>query len=53
MNEVIVEGLEQEDFVILEKILKTYKVCIDSEVSFSDISCLYGKVKQVLDYLKE
>jgi hypothetical protein len=53
MNEVIVEGLEPKDFIILEKILKSYKVSIDSEVTFADINDLHSKVKQVIDYLEE
>jgi hypothetical protein len=53
MNEVIVEGLEPNDFIILEKILKSYKVSIDSEVAFADIIDLHNKVKQVIDYLEE
>jgi hypothetical protein len=53
MNEVIVEGLEPNDFVVLEKILKTYKVSLESDVSFDDILNLHNKVRQVIDYLEE
>lgn len=53
MNEVIVEGLEPKDFVTLEKILKSYKVSIDGDVSYDDIIDIYNKVKQVIDYLEE
>lgn len=53
MNELIVEGLETKDFVLLEKILKSYKVSIDSEVTINEIVEIHNKVKQVLDYLQE
>jgi hypothetical protein len=53
MDEVIVEGLEESDFLILEKILKTYKVSLADEVSFSEVHSIYNKVKQVIDYLEE
>ena len=53
MDEVIVEGLEENDFLILEKILKTYKVSLADEVSYSEFLNVYNKVKQVIDYLEE
>ena len=53
MNEVIVEGLETNDFVILEKILRTYKVSLESDISFENILNLHNKVRQVIDYLEE
>lgn len=53
MNEVIVEGLEPNDFVILEKILRTYKVSLESDISFENILNLHNKVRQVIDYLEE
>ena len=53
MDEVIVEGLVEGDFLILEKILKTYKVSLADEVSFGEVLSIYNKVKQVLDYLEE
>lgn len=53
MKEVIVEGLEAEDFVVLEKIIRSYKVSIDDLISFQEVQDIYTKVKQVLDYLQE
>ncbi len=53
MNEVIVEGLEPKDFIILEKILRTYKISIDSDISFDSLLDLHNKVQQVIDYLEE
>lgn len=53
MDEVIVEGLSQENFVVLEKILKSYKVSIDSDISFDDVVDVYNKVKEIVDYLEE
>jgi hypothetical protein len=38
---------------VLEKILKTYKVSLESDVSFDDILNLHNKVRQVIDYLEE
>ena len=52
-DEIIVEGLSPNDFKVLEKILKTYKVSLDSEIKFHDIVNVYNKVKQITDYLEE
>lgn len=53
MEELIVEGLEVEDFVVLERILKTYKVSIGDDISFQDIINLHAKVKQIVNCLQE
>ena len=53
MDEIIIEGLSQENFIILEKILKSYKVSIDSDISFDDVVDVYNKVKEIVVYLKE
>jgi hypothetical protein len=51
MEELIVEGLTEEDFILLEKILKAHNISINSDVSFDDLKELYAKVKQITDYL--
>ncbi len=53
MEEVIVEGLEPSDIVILEKIIKNFKVSIDDNISFEEVRQIHNKVKQILDYLEE
>jgi hypothetical protein len=53
MDELIVEGLCSEDFKVLEKILKTYKVSLSSDITFEELASLYNKVKQIVDYLSE
>jgi hypothetical protein len=52
MEELIVEGLTAENFIVLEKILKNYKVSLAGDISFAEILELHGKVKQVVDCLK-
>jgi len=53
MDEVIVEGLEPKDIVILEKIIRNFKVSIDDDISFAELQQIHNKVKQILDYLQE
>lgn len=53
MKEVVVEGLEEADFIVLEKILKTYKVSLSDDISFEDIRNLHTKVEQIVNYLKD
>jgi hypothetical protein len=53
MDEVIVEGLEPKDFIILEEILRSYKVSLNDTISFSEIIDLHNKIKQIIDYLKD
>lgn len=53
MEELIVEGLEKEDFIVLEKILKTHKVSLSDDVSFQDVINLYNKVEQIVKCLQE
>ena len=52
MNELIVEGLEPKDFDILEKILKTHPLTLESEVTYEELRSLYDKIRQVQDHLK-
>lgn len=53
MEELIVEGLEKEDFIVLEKILKTYKVSLSDDVFFQDVINLHNKVEQIVKCLQE
>jgi hypothetical protein len=53
MKEVVVEGLEEKDFVILERILKTYKVSLSDDISFEEIRNLHSKVEQIVSYLED
>ena len=51
MEELIVEGLTEEDFILLEHILKTYSITLNSDISIEELKELYAKVKQITDYL--
>lgn len=53
MEELIVEGLEKEDFIVLGKILKTYKVSISDDVSFQDVINLSNKIDQIIKCLED
>lgn len=53
MKEVIVEGLEIEDFIVLERILKTYKASIEGDICFQDIINLHTKVEQIVKCLQD
>jgi pantothenate kinase len=53
MQEIIVEGLDEQDFVLLKKIVETYKVSLNEEISFSEIEHIHNKLSQVLDYLQD
>jgi uncharacterized FlgJ-related protein len=53
MEELIVEGLTTENFLVLEKLIKTYKVSLNDDISFEDIQDLYNKVKQIVDCIAE
>ena len=53
MEELIVEGLSTEDFILLEKLIRTYPTTLDSDISYQNITSLYSKIKQITDYLEE
>ena len=53
MNEIIVEGLDQEDFILLKKIVESYKTSINDEVTFKDLINIHDKLSQVLAYLND
>ena len=53
MNEIIVEGLNEEDFILLNKIVETYKTSINDEISFDDLLNIRNKLSQVLSYLND
>lgn len=53
MEEVVVEGLAVEDFIVLERIIKSYKVSLNDDITFQDIINLHTKLKQIVDYLQE
>jgi len=52
MEELIVEGLQESDFILLEQILRTYNVSIGSEISFQEITDLYIKINQIVKHLE-
>lgn len=52
MEEIIVEGLQESDFILLENILRTYKLSLGSEISFQEITDLYIKINQIVKHLE-
>jgi len=52
MEEIVVEGLTHDNFLVLEQVLKTYKVSVIDEITYEDLLAVYTKVKQIVDYLE-
>jgi hypothetical protein len=52
MEDIIVEGLQESDFILLEQILRNYSVSIGSSVSFQEITDLYIKINQIVKQLE-
>jgi hypothetical protein len=52
MNEVIIEGLDESDFITLKCILETYPITLNSSVSVEQIKALHKKVADVVAYLE-
>lgn len=52
MEELIVEGLDEPDFILLESILKKHKVSIE-EGNYEEILALHNKITQIVSYLKQ
>lgn len=53
MEELIVEGLAPRDFFLLEEIIKTYPVTLESKINHETLANLYSKIKQITNYLEE
>jgi hypothetical protein len=53
MEELIVEGITPDDLILLKKILETYTVSINSEISFSDITNVYAKITDIVTCLED
>ena len=53
MEELVVEGLTPEDFIFLEKILKSYPITLESEINHGTLTNLHNKVKQITNYLNK
>lgn len=51
IREVVIEGLTEEDFYLLQKILATHKVSIEDEISYHDIVDLHDKICDILTHL--
>ncbi len=47
MNELIVEGLTPEDFVLLQKIISTYNVSVSSDIRWEELIKLLTKIEQI------
>ena len=53
MDELIVEGITPSDFLLIKKILETYSITIESEISFKDIKDLHDKVIDIVKCLED
>ena len=53
MEELIVEGITPDDLILLKKILETYTVSINSEISFNDITNVYVKITDIVTCLED
>lgn len=52
MEELIVEGLDESDFILLETVLKKHKISIE-DGNYDEILALYDKITQIVTYLKQ
>lgn len=53
MEEIIVDALTPEDFVLLEKILKRFTISIDSDISYQEVVDLHSKVTDIINIICE
>lgn len=53
MNEVIIEGLTEEDIVLLKDIVSTYQITISNFERVGKIKELDNKLTQILSYLND
>ena len=48
MEELIVEGITPEDFLLIKKILETYKVDMYSDITLEDIRSTHAKISDIV-----
>lgn len=53
MNEVIIEGLTEEDIVLLKDIVSTYNINISNFQYVKKVKELDDKLTQILSYLND
>lgn len=53
MDELIVEGITSSDFLLIKKLLESYSVTLEGEVSFNDIKSLYDKITDIVNCLED
>ena len=51
MNELVVEGLTPEDFLLLKEIITTFNISLSSDIEFAELSKLASKVEQIVEAL--
>lgn len=51
MNELVVEGLTPEDFLLLKEIITTFNVSLSSDIEFAELAKLASKVEQIVKAL--
>jgi hypothetical protein len=53
INEVIVEGLTPEDFILISEIIEKYPLNIVNFNEINNINSLYQKISQIISYISE
>jgi len=51
MKEIVVEGLDEYDFILLKKIIETYPITVSGDVTYNEVEDIYTKVTHILNYL--
>lgn len=52
-QDLIVEGLEPEDFIVLEHALKVCRLSIDDNITMEQLIDVYNKIKKIVDYIND
>jgi predicted transcriptional regulator len=53
MDEVIVEGLTEDDIILLKSIVESHKMTVTDLAYVVHVRGLYDKLTQILAYIKE
>jgi hypothetical protein len=53
MREIIIEGLDVEDFLCLQKIIEKFNISLNDDISFEEVSKLHNKIQQVISHISE
>lgn len=48
MEELVVESVTLEDFLLIKRVLETYNINIKSEISYEEIQSVYKKITDIV-----